>query len=111
MKIKPKNIIYTPTDINSSIVAIALPIEKFVQALTLSGLENQIFSNNFKRKEDKYFATIVNDTQVQNGEIFWGNQTAGVKGFFATVKMKLDKSVTGKKELFAVSTNFVESSY
>jgi hypothetical protein len=108
----------TPTDIESSVVAIALPIEKFVQALTLSGLENQIFSNNFKRKEDKYFATIVNDTPVQNGEIFWGNQTAGVKGFFAIVTMDLKNNPDGGtsngiglKELFSVSTEYSESSY
>jgi len=35
----------------------------------------------------------------------------GVKGFFATVEMTLEENPTQAKELFAVSTNYVESSY
>jgi len=38
---------------------------------------------------------------------------SGIKGYFVTVKMSTDNStdVGGAKELFAVSSNFVMSSY
>ena len=78
-----------------------------------------MFANNFKRKENKYFATLVNDTQKPiAGEIFYGQDTSGIEGFFAVVRMELVNNPNGgttngigKKELFAVSTEYVESSY
>tara|TARA_R110000744_G_scaffold130308_2_gene237986 strand:+ start:13926 stop:15320 length:1395 start_codon:yes stop_codon:yes gene_type:complete len=89
-----------------------LPISKYAGSqVNLMNIQNQLFINNFKKKENKYFANVINNTLSQPGEVVWGGDSSGVKGFFATVKMKLDKSVAGKKELFAVSTNFVESSY
>ena len=55
------------------------------------------------------------------GEVFSGQQTSGVQGYFATVNFKLRNSTAnpltsltegvGLKELFAVSTDYVESSY
>ena len=107
---------------DSGVITTSLPITKFVQAVNLEDLQSQLFQNNFKRKENKYFGTIVNNTPVNNAEVFWGQDTSGVQGFFGTVKMTLVNSVPrsivntaqqgyGKKELFAVSTNYVESSY
>jgi hypothetical protein len=67
----------------------------------------------FDRKENKYFANLVNNSVAAPGEIIYGNQLSGVKGYFVTVKMSTD-SVTnyGKaKELFAVSSEYIESSY
>ena len=93
----------------------ALPISKAIdvqtQAGTLQDLENQLLRNNFKKKENKYFANLVNNTISQPGEIVFGQSSSGIKGFFTTIKMSVDNSLSGKKELFAVSTNFVESSY
>jgi|TARA_R110000824_G_scaffold5744_1_gene26460 hypothetical protein len=110
------------TDASANVITKGVPINKFVQALNLTDLQDQLFQNNFKRKENKYFATLVNNTAVNNAEVFWGQDTAGIQGFFATVKMVLVNAVPrpipetpqqgyGKKELFAVSTNYVESSY
>mgnify|MGYP003647122335 FL=1 len=54
------------------------------------------------------------------GEVFHGQQIAGVKGFFAAVTMTLENSTAntagvlegvGKKELFAVTTEYTDSSY
>lgn len=78
---------------------------------TLVDMESQLFSNNFKRKENKYFANIVNSSQPEPGQIVFSSSSSGVKGFFATVKMSVDNTLAGKKELFAVSTNYTESSY
>ena len=66
----------------------------------------------FNRKENKYFANLVSDSDARPGEVLFGNQTTGIKGFFTTVKFSTDGStnVGGSKELFAVSTEFVVSS-
>jgi hypothetical protein len=67
----------------------------------------------FNRKENKYFSNLVNNSQPALGEILWGNTISGVKGYYATVAFKTDLATDpGKtKELFAVSTEYVESSY
>ena len=93
----------------------SLPVAKAINILTqasnLVDLQNQLMQNNFKVKENKYFANLINSTISQPGEVLWGQDTSGIKGFFATVQMGVDNSLGGKKELFAVSTNYVESSY
>ena len=78
-----------------------------------AALTPPIYRAGFDRKENKYFANLVNNSTATQGEILWGPAVSGVKGYFATVTISTD-SVTnlgGLKELFAVSANFVESSY
>jgi hypothetical protein len=87
-------------------------IGSYILATTQQGLENNLFSNNFLRKEDKYFANIINATPQNNGEILFGKSMSGIKGFFAIVKMTVGGTSPGEfNELFAVSTEYVESSY
>ena len=90
-----------------------LPIGKYVFQDNLASLENQIWSNTFKKKEDKYFANLINNSSATSGEILYGADMSGIKGFYSTVKMKLNNSTypTTKKELFSVSSDVVESSY
>tara|TARA_R110000744_G_scaffold34549_2_gene80393 strand:- start:637 stop:2121 length:1485 start_codon:yes stop_codon:yes gene_type:complete len=67
----------------------------------------------FNRKENKYMANLVNNSYANAGEVIWGAAITGIKGYFATVTISTD-SVTdwqGPKELFAVSSDYVESSY
>ena len=93
-----------------------LPIGKYVFQENLASLENQIWSNTFKKKEDKYFANLINNSPAVNGEILYGADMSGIKGFYSTVKMSIsaitqfDTSAI-KKELFSVSSDVVESSY
>ena len=89
------------------------PINKYVFQQSLADLELQIFSNTFKKKENKYFANVINNSIATNGEVLFGGDISGIKGFFSTVKMTVDNSVyfNVKKELYAVSSNVVESSY
>ena len=102
------NSMFTSTD---SSIAIKKSIDVLTQARTLSDLQNQLLQNNFKAKENKYFANLINTTSPKPGEVVWGQSSSGIKGFFATVQMSVDNTLGGKKELFAVSTNYVESSY
>jgi len=88
----------------------ALSISESVFATTLEEMQNSLLINRFKLKEDKYYADLVNDTASQNGEVVFGRSSSGVKGFFGEVKMGISNVNAGKKELFAVSTGFVQSS-
>ena len=63
----------------------------------------------FDRKQNKYMAVIPNNTQTpMPGEVVFGNQTTGIKAYYATVTMKTDATTdpNGLKELFAVSSTF-----
>ena len=92
---------------------ITLPITKYVFQNNLADLESQIWSNMFKKKEGKYFANLINNSSATNGEIVFGRDMSGIKGFFSTVKMTINNSEYQniKKELFSVSSDVVESSY
>ena len=89
---------------------VTFPITASVFATTLEQLQNALLVNNFKLKEDKYYADLVNNTSAQSGEVVFGRSSSGVKGFFGEVKMEINNANFGKKELFAVSTGFVQSS-
>ena len=67
----------------------------------------------FDRKENKYMANLINNSVRAPGEIHWGTDITGIKGYFATVKLSTDTGTDfGKeKEIFAVSSEYVESSY
>jgi len=90
---------------------------------TLAALEENIFTLNFKRKENKFFANLQQQLKGPTttattlgpapGEVLWGSYVSGIKGFWATVKMKINNTTfkLDKKELFAVSSDIDESSY
>ena len=67
----------------------------------------------FNRKENKYVSNLKNNSMPRPGEIVYSQSLSGVKGMFATVVFSIDSTtnITGKKELFAVSSTYVESSY
>lgn len=68
---------------------------------------------DFVEKEGKYFAPIANRVDnyvVQNGAVVQDGQkiVAGTKGVYATVRFR--NSSEDKAELFAVNTEFFQSS-
>ena len=71
----------------------------------------------FYNKEGKYLANLVNSSQATQGEVIFGNSMTGVKGYYSTVTIRTDNSTQvaglgGKaRELFAVSSEYVESAY
>ena len=66
----------------------------------------------FDRKEGKYMANLVNDSSASPGEIIFGDSMTGVKGYIASVTIKSDTtSRTEPMELFAVSSEYIESAY
>ena len=74
---------------------------------------NTTYRVGFNRKENKYHANLINSSEPMAGEVSWGPSISGVKGFFANVVVSTDSTtdVGGAKELFAVSSNYSESSY
>ena len=83
-------------------------------AYTNNGIQ---YYAGFYNKEGKYFANLVNSSQPTTGEVVFGDDMTGVKGYYATVTIRTDSSTQvagagGKtRELFAVSSQYVESSY
>jgi hypothetical protein len=73
-------------------------------------VDNNIqYRAGFDRKQNKYMAVIPNNTQTPiAGEVVFGNQTTGIKAYYATVTMKTDATTdpNGLKELFAVGSTF-----
>lgn len=67
----------------------------------------------FDLKENRYVANVINNTSAQPGEIIIGNQASGIKGYFTTLKLTTDATTDlgGTKELFAVGSEYVVSSY
>jgi hypothetical protein len=64
----------------------------------------------FIKKDDKYFSYLKNNSTSKKGEIIFGGQTSGIKGFFTTVKIKCEGSeARGAMELFKVSHDVVTS--
>lgn len=63
----------------------------------------------FNRKENKYTANLVNTSGIAPGEILFGPDMSGIKGFFATVKISTDSvtNVGAEKELFCVGSEYV----
>lgn len=100
----------------------AAPITIATNVASLFDLENQLFLNNFKRKENKYFGNLINTTPATYGEIVYGQAMSGAKGFYATTTFLFNNTPTAdptgsrsqqypKAELFSVSGEYVESSY
>lgn len=67
----------------------------------------------FTRKENRYVANLRNNSAAATGEVLFGAQMSGIKGYFATVTIQTDGTTQlgGPKELWAAATNFVTSSY
>jgi len=119
-----------PTDFDVSPVSpnpykefsdIAAPIYSYEEGAYVE--DNIQYRAGFNRRENKYFANIINSTPARSGEVVYGDSMTGIKGFFTTVTVSTDYAYNesgdlisgtnpgGLKELFAVSTNYVESSY
>jgi hypothetical protein len=99
------NSLYTDTDT-------AIPINAAFTAQSLAQLEANLFTNNFKQKENKYFGNIFNNTVVSSGDVIYGQSMSGIKGLYAVATMTLNNSLyPTQAELYACSAEYVESSY
>ena len=67
----------------------------------------------FDRKENKYYANLVNNSSPTDGEVIYGAQMSGIKGRYATVTLSTDTVTNpgGQKELWSVGSEYAMSSY
>ena len=72
-------------------------------AYTENGIQ---YYAGFMRKENKYYANLINTSTTQPGEVIFGQQVSGIKGRFSTVKFSIDNSTDfgGLKELWSVGS-------
>jgi hypothetical protein len=91
------------------------PITSATSSINLSSLEDQLFTNNFKVKENKYFGNIINNTIASDGTIVYGQSMSGITGFYATCTMRFPDTTQSiinynkQATLFAVSSTFAQS--
>ncbi len=66
------------------------------------------YYSGFNLKENKYVANLINNSEPSPGEINFGQNISGIKGFYATVKMSTDLTTDpgGEKTLFSVESNY-----
>ena len=66
----------------------------------------------FDRKENRYVANLVNDSAAAPGEVSFGPNMSGIKGFYTSVTMSTDTDTDpgGMKELYMVGTTYNISS-
>ena len=90
----------------------AIPINSSATPQSLSQIEINLFSNNFKQKENKYFANIFNNSNAVVGDVIWGQSMSGIKGFYGVCTMRYNNSLYQRaSEIYACSSSYVESSY
>jgi hypothetical protein len=83
-----------------------------------AALTEPIYRAGFHLKEGKYVANLKSSSTARAGEVVFGPDayggypTSGIKGFIATVKLSTDTSTDpgGQKQIFAASSNQVQSS-
>ena len=122
---------YDPTEPISSTNPVKIGAFNAARSFELNDTANLVYSYDegsyveggityyagFHNKEGKYFANLINNSGATSKEIVYGPSTTGVKGYYATVTISTDTSTQvpgagGKvRELFAVSSDYVESSY
>lgn len=66
------------------------------------------FYKGFNRKENKYVASLNNNSGANAGEVNFGDDIAGIKGFYMNVTMSTDAATDpgGEKQLFSVNTTY-----
>lgn len=69
------------------------------------------FWAGFNRKENKYTANLINNSETGEGEVLFGSDMSGIKGYLATVTISTDEVTEpgGEKELFSVGSRYVRN--
>jgi hypothetical protein len=100
------------TDFNQGV-----PVTSAVMSYDLSALQNQLFKNNFKAKENKFFGNMLNISAASEGSVVNGQSSSGITGFYAVGTFTFpDQTTVGvtynnQAILFAASAEYVNSSY
>jgi hypothetical protein len=90
-----------------------IAIRSYDEGLYTDSVTGQPLRAGFNRKENRYVANLISNSSVRAGEVIFGSQISGIKGYFATVTIKTDETTQlgGAKELWSAGTKYVVSSY
>ena len=79
---------------------------------TASPANPPLLHAGFDRKENRYVANLVNNTPAMPGEVSFGTNISGIKGFYNSITMSTDTTTNpgGMKELYAVGMTYNISS-
>jgi len=90
-----------------------LSIKSYDEGAYIDGNTGYTLRAGFDRKENRYVANIRNNSTPMAGEVIYGAQMSGIKGYFATIKIQTDETTNlgGPKELWSAASNYVISSY
>ena len=88
-------------------------IKSYDEGLYTDPITGQPLRAGFDRKENRYVTNLISNSTAKAGEIIFGNQISGIKGYFATVTIETDETTQlgGAKELWAAGAKYVVSSY
>ena len=88
-------------------------IKSYDEGLYNDTITGQPLRAGFDRKENRYVTNLISNSAARAGEVIFGNQMSGIKGYFATVTVETDNTTQlgGPKELWAAGTKYVVSSY
>ena len=70
---------------------------------------SDLIISGFKLYDGKFFSNLMNNSTAKPGEVVFGGDVSGIKGYFA--KLRIKTSATTYEELFSVSTNYNVNSY
>ncbi len=88
-----------------------LPVVRANYQATLGTTEPPLprYYAGFNRKENRYVANLVNNSNASTGEILFGSEISGVKGFYVTGTLSTDlvTNLGGEKQLFSVMSDYV----
>ena len=88
-------------------------VKSYEEGLYTDTITGQPLRAGFNRKENIYVANLISTSLAMPGEISFGQNITGIKGFIATVKFKTDSTTQlgGEKELWSVRSDYANSSY
>ena len=88
-------------------------IKSYDEGLYTDTVTGQPLRAGFDRKENRYVTNLISNSAARAGEVIFGNQMSGIKGYFATVTVETDNTTQlgGPKELWAAGAKYAVSSY
>lgn len=86
-------------------------IKSYYEGLYSDPITQQPKRAGFNRKENKYVANLISNSIARPDEVRFGADMTGIKGYFATVKIKTDETTDpgGIKELWSAGTEIVQT--
>ncbi len=90
---------------NADTAALIKPAVEYY--FTLDEMQNGLFTNTFKLKEDTYTCNLLNISNAKSGEVLFGQDISGLKGYYLECEFILNNNLfsTEEKKIFMVGSS------